>query len=156
MDNEHSIILRIALGSESHVKKEAVLKTWPNAKVVQYGSPSGVPDQPVGKLQTEKGARNRMMDAMRKAGEDWDLAIGIENGMWEVDSKWVDGAAIAICCKGVVEVIWSDTIVRKRRWWGRVGGKELTWRDCKDIPSSGHPRGPNDQVMCLQMLFCCC
>jgi hypothetical protein len=82
---------------------------------------SGVPSQPGGKEQTEQGARNRAQSALSAVEKQTNdlgepsptFGIGIENGMWEQDSVWVDGACLVILggwCKEPL-VIWSDTVV---------------------------------------------
>ena len=125
--------MRVALGSTSYIKKDAVCTVWKDCQITQFGVSSGLPDQPIGKAQTLEGARNRCVGAMREAGDgSWDMAIGIENGMWQeveeekekAGGKWVDGAGIVINDGSKEHVVWSDTI---------------------DIPATGHPRGPNNQ-----------
>ena len=52
----------IALGSSSYIKKKVVEEAFDkikNVEIIGLKFPSGVPEQPVGKEQTQKGAQYR-------------------------------------------------------------------------------------------------
>lgn len=118
---------RFFVGSMSPIKRDAVAKAFGVRKdcIVCCDVKSGIPEQPVGKKQTQEGAHNRCVGASHDAAFDAaiDVAIGIENGMWRNDNDdenetkkenlWLDGACIAIKMpsSSEVEFVWSDTIV---------------------------------------------
>lgn len=84
--------------------------------MLPFASPSGVPEQPVGKAQTLEGASNRCNGARQAAlesGAEFDLCVGIENGMWKSESGdgMVDGAAIVVeDARDGRWVVWSDEV----------------------------------------------
>ena len=91
---------RIALGSTSEIKLNAVKEVFPHYEITTISCKSGVPSQPVGKEQTQCGARNRSRAALDSVGGDCEFAVGIENGMWEEKDengvrRLVDGG---VCC----------------------------------------------------------
>lgn len=129
--------LRITLGSTSAIKREAVEAAFPGCLVQQHNVPSGVPEQPVGRAQTEQGARNRCSGALKAAVGPVDLAIGIENGMWREASGegFVDGAAVVVHRIGSDEPIlgWSDVLPipadhppGDAGMWSALKGQELS------------------------------
>jgi len=120
--------MNVSLGSASPIKRDAVKKALPNCELQLHHIESGVPPQPVGKAQTEEGAKNRCAGAKARAVGPVDLCIGIENGMWEEKGVMVDGAAIVIDDGRNVTVIWSDVL---------------------PIPA-GHPGGPNGEWSLLK------
>ncbi|WP_231855822.1 DUF84 family protein [Thermococcus peptonophilus] len=54
-------------------------------EVIPLEVDSGVPDQPVGLEETVKGAINRAMRAIEKAGADF--GVGIEAGLYPIDRE---------------------------------------------------------------------
>lgn len=75
--------MKIAVGSTNPVKiratKNIVRKIFPRAKIVALEVPSGVPAQPRGDKQTQRGAINRARAARRAANADW--GVGLEGGI---------------------------------------------------------------------------
>ncbi len=75
--------LRVAVGSRNPVKIAAataiVRHAWPDAIVESVAVASGVPDQPWGDDETQRGAIARSVAA--RAALDADLGIGIEGGV---------------------------------------------------------------------------
>jgi non-canonical (house-cleaning) NTP pyrophosphatase len=106
----------VALGSGSEIKIAAVAEAFgPSWEVLTVShAESGVRPQPVGKEETLLGATTRSA-AARAAHPEADLAIGIENGMWErqddATCPWEDGACVVITSRGGVSfAVWSDTL----------------------------------------------
>lgn len=96
-------MVRVLLGSNSKIKESAVSSAFGETlkELTCYSARSGVPEQPIGQDQTREGAFNRAIDAQRNVGKDYDLTIGIENGIWQItDDSWVDGACICILPRG--------------------------------------------------------
>jgi inosine/xanthosine triphosphatase len=79
--------MRVAVGSENPVKREATASTLPAATVVAVQVNSGVPDQPWGEAETARGAANRARGAL--AVGEYDLGVGLEGGVVRVES--IDG-----------------------------------------------------------------
>ena len=73
----------IAVGSTNPVKIRAVKniarKISPHAQIIALEVPSGVPAQPRGDKQTQRGAINRARAARRAAKADW--GVGLEAGI---------------------------------------------------------------------------
>jgi hypothetical protein len=101
----------VALGSATGLKVAAVRAVWPapDWSVAGEGVPSGVPEQPIGIEETRIGAMNRARRALA-AVPTAEVAVGLENGMVEIDAPakanantkgariWVDRA----CCIALV------------------------------------------------------
>lgn len=112
---------KIHVGSTSPIKIKAVESVFVGHQVIGHNAKSGVGDQPMGILETRKGATNRCFEVVVEGDS---IAIGIENGMWQAyDGTWVDGACIIMMKDNVYHEFWSETI---------------------DIPDD-HPRGENGQ-----------
>ena len=80
--------LRVAVGSKNPVKvaavRQAFFRAFPDRPLVCVGHdvPSGVPDQPWGRDETQSGALQRARGAcMAETGADY--AVGIEGGVEE-------------------------------------------------------------------------
>eukprot|EP00485_Elphidium_margaritaceum_P015710 CAMPEP_0202733030 /NCGR_PEP_ID=MMETSP1385-20130828/187963_1 /ASSEMBLY_ACC=CAM_ASM_000861 /TAXON_ID=933848 /ORGANISM="Elphidium margaritaceum" /LENGTH=209 /DNA_ID=CAMNT_0049399357 /DNA_START=27 /DNA_END=656 /DNA_ORIENTATION=- len=124
--------LLIALGSSSAIKQKVVKETFAskNVEVVGLSFASGVPEQPVGKAETQKGAQFRAEKA-KELKPDASVWIGIENGMYrqtpddhqannqdneEVFKYWFDVGCIFIIYKDdkndqlQTDVCWSDSL----------------------------------------------
>ena len=75
--------LTVAVGSTNPVKVAAVraviLRVAPLAQVTGVAVSSGVPDQPLGDDETQRGARTRALAAL--AVSDAALAVGVEGGV---------------------------------------------------------------------------
>jgi inosine/xanthosine triphosphatase len=75
---------RIAVGSTNPVKVAAVRsvieRIWGDCEVVAVAADSGVPAQPLGDEETQRGARSRAFGAL-SATPDMDLGVGIEGGV---------------------------------------------------------------------------
>lgn len=112
LNDTTTIKFEVLLGSTSAIKIQAVEEGFGSSlsKLFTVSSESGVPSQPVGKIQTQEGAFNRAVDAIRRTttAGGFDYALGIENGMWHDettdtdDEGWVDGA-----CVCALPVGWS-------------------------------------------------
>lgn len=74
---------RFVVGSTNRVKISAVQavlsRAWPDARCEGVSVPSGVPDQPWGDEETQRGAEGRARAALAMANAD--LAIGLEGGV---------------------------------------------------------------------------
>jgi len=73
----------IAIGSENPVKRAAVERVRPDARLTAVGVDSGVPEQPRGRAETVAGAQNRARAAL--AATDADFGVGPEGGVAERD-----------------------------------------------------------------------
>jgi inosine/xanthosine triphosphatase len=75
--------VRVAVGSTNPVKLAAVravlARIQPGLPVEGVEVASGVPDQPMGDEETQRGARNRATAALALTGAD--LAVGLEGGV---------------------------------------------------------------------------
>ena len=93
--------LRIAVGSKNPVKlaavRQAFFRAFPDRPLVCVGHdvPSGVPDQPWGRDDTQSGARQRACGALR-AETGADYAVGIEGGVVDVFDGLRSVAYVAI------------------------------------------------------------
>jgi inosine/xanthosine triphosphatase len=78
--------MRLAVGSGNPVKRAATedaVEVLPGAAVEAVPVDSGVSEQPVGRAETLAGAETRAANAL--AAGDYDLGVGIEGGVAEVD-----------------------------------------------------------------------
>lgn len=82
--------MRIAVGSGNPVKRDATERVLSDAKIVAEPVPSGVPEQPIGRAETRRGARNRAERALRSGS--YDLGVGLEGGVAAVDDADGDPA----------------------------------------------------------------
>jgi hypothetical protein len=150
-ESVHVLVMRLLLGSCSRIKKTAVSQAFANLlqpeNLVCYASSSGVPEQPIGREQTREGAFNRAIDARRNHGADFDYVIGIENGIWEVNGGWVDGACICI-----IPSVWEgeDFVSSSHDSWNAIDIKIpiFLWSDLLVVPPvSERPfaEGPNGE-----------
>ena len=93
--------LRVAVGSKNPVKvaavRQAFFRAFPDRPLVCVGHdvPSGVPDQPWGRDDTQSGARQRACGALR-AETGADYAVGIEGGVVDVFDGLRSVAYVAI------------------------------------------------------------
>ena len=93
--------LRVAVGSKNPVKvaavRQAFFRAFPDRPLVCVGHdvPSGVPDQPWGRDETQSGARQRACGALR-AETGADYAVGIEGGVVDVFDGLRSVAYVAI------------------------------------------------------------
>lgn len=90
--------MKIAIGSTNPVKVRAVKniarKIFPGAKFVSLEVASGVPAQPRGDKQTQRGAINRARAARKIADADW--GVGLEAGIIENEFGTMTCAWVAI------------------------------------------------------------
>jgi len=90
----------IGVGSNSPPKLAAARAVFavlaPGARVLPQRVPSGVPAQPQGSEETQRGARLRAERALAAAGGA-DLGVGMEGGvLWEAGCAWtVNWCAVA-------------------------------------------------------------
>jgi len=73
--------MHVAIGSTNPVKVNAVERVLPDARTTSVAVDSGVSDQPWGRAETVRGARNRAVRAL--AATDADYGAGIEGGVAE-------------------------------------------------------------------------
>jgi inosine/xanthosine triphosphatase len=73
--------MHVAIGSENPVKVNAVERVVPDAETTAVAVDSGVPEQPWGREETVRGARNRANAA--RSATDADYGVGIEGGVAE-------------------------------------------------------------------------
>ncbi|MCO5215296.1 MAG: inosine/xanthosine triphosphatase [Thermomicrobiales bacterium] len=92
-------MIRVAIGSCSQYKidatRDAMRLVLPDEPldVVSVDAASGVSAQPMSNEESIQGARNRARVALQATGAD--IAIGIENGLSEVDDVWFANTWIA-------------------------------------------------------------
>lgn len=112
---------KIAVGSISPLKVEAVKLRWPDCQVIPCNVSSEVAEQPTSMSETMRGAMVRAVKAFEP--KEHAFAIGIESGMW--------GGTDYACCvlfDGIrTTVVWSKGLV---------------------IPED-HPPGPNGRWSAL-------
>jgi len=73
--------MHVAIGSANPVKAAAVERVVPGARTTALAVDSGVPEQPWGREETVRGARNRATAALSETGADY--GVGIEGGVVE-------------------------------------------------------------------------
>ena len=97
-EEKEECMIRIAVGSESPIKIEAVRAAVAalelEAVVVPVAVVSGVPPQPSGSLETLSGASHRANQARAKYPND--LCIGIESGLVPQGTWFGDLAYVAV------------------------------------------------------------
>ena len=84
----------IAVGSTSALKVAAVAAAFPRHAITPLDFPSAVRPQPVGKRETEAGARHRAEQALARC-PGAQFGVGIENGMWAADDDEAQGPRVA-------------------------------------------------------------
>lgn len=107
--------MRVVLASKSPIKADAVRQVYGSdmASLVCVAAESGVPSQPVGRDETKTGANGRLRAAQGLVEPgSYDMIIAMENGIWEVDNHWVDGAVIVVyqIKNDDTRVAWSETL----------------------------------------------
>ncbi|WP_310569472.1 inosine/xanthosine triphosphatase [Gemmatimonas sp.] len=89
---------RVAVGSRNPVKLAAVRavleRVQPALELVGVDVASGVPDQPIGDDETQRGARNRALAALEVTGAE--LAVGLEGGVVELADGRMRSCAWAV------------------------------------------------------------
>ncbi len=101
----------IALGSRSEIKTQAVEIACRCARIGAEVEPisvaSGVPAQPFGTEETERGARNRARAA--RSAVPGAYGLGIESGVAKNGVDWIDIAAVCLIePDGREWLVWSD------------------------------------------------
>lgn len=90
--------VRVAVGSRNPVKLAAVRavleRVQPALQIEGVEVQSGVPDQPMGDEQTQRGARNRAIAALQLTGAE--LAVGLEGGVVELADGRMRSCAWAV------------------------------------------------------------
>ncbi|MDS0257904.1 inosine/xanthosine triphosphatase [Haloarcula sp. S1CR25-12] len=71
--------MHVAIGSTNPVKVAAVERVLPDAECSAVAVDSGVPEQPWGRAETVRGARNRAAAAL--SATDAQFGVGIEGGV---------------------------------------------------------------------------
>lgn len=91
--------LKITLASGSGLKLRALTSALQFLEIeyalISISSVSGVNEQPVGFVETRKGALNRARFACRQVWGN-DLVVGIENGLLHDDEVYIDVAVIVV------------------------------------------------------------
>jgi inosine/xanthosine triphosphatase len=94
--------MKIAVGSTNPVKVTAVRQTitriWPEAEIVPIAVPSGVSDMPMSDEETQLGAKNRALAALKAL--DADFGVGLEGG--------VQAESFGLVLHGWVVVVTKD------------------------------------------------
>ncbi|QJR38036.1 inosine/xanthosine triphosphatase [Gemmatimonas groenlandica] len=89
---------RVAVGSRNPVKLAAVRavleRVQPAVELFAVDVASGVPDQPMGDEETQRGARNRAIAALQLTGAE--LAVGLEGGVVELADGRMRSCAWAV------------------------------------------------------------
>lgn len=123
----YSDVLDIVVGSENHVKVEAVreimTRIFGEVRVTGVAVPSGVPEQPF-EGQTREGAINRAKAALG----DHDMAVGIEAGVFERE-------------EGLYDVQYCAVIDRSGRITVGTGSSFMYPPDVADLVRSGKTVG---------------
>lgn len=86
--------MKIVIGSKSAIKLAACKAVFPKDKIIGVGVRSGVPEQPVS-YETVLDALQRRLNCI-KENNNADVYIAIENGIYEIDGKWVDYPVVAL------------------------------------------------------------
>ncbi len=121
--------MKIAVGSRNPVKIRAVRniarRIYPGAEIVALEVPSGVPGQPRGDKQTQRGAINRARAARRAAKADW--GVGLEGGIIDNEFGTMTCAWVAIADRrGRVGIGGSTNMLLPKQVAARVKrGDEL-------------------------------
>ena len=94
--------MRIAIGSTNPVKvraaKKILRKIFPDAQFVAHEVASGVPAQPHGDVQTQRGAVNRARAVRKLARADY--GVGLEAGIIETEYGVMTCAWVALVDRG--------------------------------------------------------
>jgi non-canonical (house-cleaning) NTP pyrophosphatase len=121
MDDELS--LTVLLGTTSPLKLNACKEAFKSGTVIKTLShyTSAVPEQPIGREQTQLGAMERAKAALKELLESdvnaTHVAVGIENGIYQDDEKrWLDAACIVFIVHyrhddDRILIAWSDAVV---------------------------------------------
>ena len=103
----------IMLGSTSQIKMKAVEAACQvlglSAAITMTSADSGISSQPVGREETERGARNRAHEARTRAPHGY--AIGIENGIHETTTGWQDWAVIIVIRPDGTEILVDSVAI---------------------------------------------
>ena len=135
--------MKILLGSNSSIKREAIQRAFKN-KILEltcYPSSSEIPEQPIGREETKLGSFNRARNALlhqrsSSSSSQFNFSIGIENGMWEIfntennSNIEVDGACICIL-PGNWEGTFEEAITLED---GELSHPIFLWSDIIPIP----------------------
>ncbi len=93
-----NLFRRVVVGSTNPVKIAAVqaviVRLAPEAVVVGVAVSSGVPDQPIGDAETQAGARQRAIQALKDGGGS--LGIGLEGGIVQMANGSMRSCAWAV------------------------------------------------------------
>jgi inosine/xanthosine triphosphatase len=98
---------RVRVGTTNEPKlcavREALAPYAPDARVEGVAVDSGVPEQPVGFEEIVAGARQRAARAL--AGDDWQLGVGLEDGLVALPSGEPGGALqhVNVGCAAVTD-----------------------------------------------------
>jgi inosine/xanthosine triphosphatase len=114
--------MQIAVGSGNPVKRDATDRVFPDASVVAEAVPSGVSEQPIGRDETRRGARNRAERALRSGS--YDLGVGLEGGVAGAGSSSDESVAerspSPTDSDGLYLIMWGAVTDGDR--WGVGGG----------------------------------
>lgn len=133
------MLQKIVLTSESEIKKEVVENVFSPYmyEINQIKSNSGVPEQPMGFSQIEKGALNRIKKISLESECDNIIYISIENGIVviksdviigsdfitgrandiiEISEKYYDVACVVLSFNGIKTTSWSSMIPLNKKY----------------------------------------
>lgn len=110
--------MKVAIGTTSELKvralKSALDGVQVEAEVVPIKTDSGISKQPFGYEEMVKGAKNRAKEALEKA--DSDLAVGVENGLVEIEGNFFDIACAYIISKNGEESMAFSSGISIPQW----------------------------------------
>ena len=110
--------MHVAVGSGNPVKRDATARIFPDSEVVAEAVPSGVPEQPIGREETKRGARLRAERALASVASD--RGVGLEGGVTGVapgDDSEQGGNGAAV---DQYLIMWAAVTDGDR--WGVGGG----------------------------------
>ena len=114
--------MQIAVGSGNPVKRDATSRVFPDASTVAKAVPSGVSEQPIGRGETRRGARNRAERALRSGS--YDIGVGLEGGVAAADGgsdeSVADPSAPSTDSDDLYLIMWGAVTDGDR--WGVGGG----------------------------------
>jgi hypothetical protein len=143
------MLFNILLGSTSSIKKEGVEKGFGCllSNIDAVDAMSGVPSQPIGKYQTQRGAFNRAMNAIpSKTLITYSYSIGIENGIWSNDDSYTNNSWVDAACICAIPYGWSGTFNDARDTLSPV---VFVWSDILLLPDS-FESGPDGEWSALK------
>ncbi len=134
--------MKIAVGTDNPVKTRAVRNVMrrihPQAEIVSLKVPTGMPSQPVGDVETRRGAANRAHAARLATKADW--GVGIEGGVIETEFGMMTCAWCAVEDRrgrvgigGSTNLLLPDEVVDQIRAGGELGPAMDDYTGIKEV-----------------------